>query len=54
MAEEDYESVQFRLLYYQNCNTVYFDNVQLVKKMCVRGSMIEYIYDSDILPAVIC
>ena len=42
-AEEDYASVQLWLLYYHNSNTVYFDNVQLVKD--VFGN--SYTYDED-------
>ena len=30
-ATGDYDTVQFWLLYYGNCNTVYFDNAQLIK-----------------------
>ena len=30
-ASGDYDNIQFWLLYYNNCNTVYFDNAQLIK-----------------------
>ena len=30
-AEGDYDKVTFWLLYYKNCNTVYFDNAQLIR-----------------------
>ncbi|MBQ4116947.1 MAG: RICIN domain-containing protein, partial [Clostridia bacterium] len=31
VAENDYTAVEFWLLYYNNCNTVYFDNAQLIR-----------------------
>ena len=42
-ATGDYDTIQFWLLYYNNCNTVYFDNAQLVKD--TFGTT--YTYDSN-------
>ena len=42
-AAGDYDTIQFWLLYYNNCNTVYFDNAQLIKD--TFGNT--YTYDSN-------
>ena len=42
-ATGDYDTIQFWLLYYGNCNTVFFDNAQLIKD--TFGTT--YTYDSN-------
>ncbi len=42
-ATGDYDTIQFWLLYYNNCNTVFFDNAQLIKD--TFGTT--YTYDSN-------
>lgn len=42
-ATGDYDTIQFWLLYYRNCNTVYFDNAQLIKDTFGTS----YTYDED-------